>query len=475
MKLISVFVLISFLACFNVAAQMSKKEIRRAQWKGDMATSGIGLEFYRPEIMQNNGPAEQWRGVNMLFGVFQMGIAQGNISRPINIFPNDDFARASNFYIGASVPLPFMTLGKYRSYNNSFRMHPIVNVNFHRTRSYNNENVDVKIFALNTALGYRFRLPFTSVDLTLNAHNGSWKSDSYSDGELLGFSFYPMVTFRWDGLLDKFKPTFLKVNATSSSVTSSSSTSTTTRERINGADYRVTRTTTNYQVTSTPTTVMIQDIGKYRGVGPKFATSGVRSYAFKESTMLFGVQGMYRKGAIVLGGTLEAGRLGHGSELQERKNKGSAKDGDNFYRRLERSKTQGMGVYTAANLMADVGFDFSSLKYGLFGFDVDYNDATPFTTFTVGYSFGLNVILEQRFSNPATSDLYYDLLNTANQLQYQRDNTHFEDPRQATTGLMGGWFLSCDIGHASLRMQWYKYRRAPLANGLLFSVVWRFD
>ncbi len=471
----SLMVCLASIALSDASAQMTKKEVRKAQWKGDMSASGVGFEFYSPAQEFQYNPVGQWTGVNMLFGVFQMGIGQGNVSVLPSLPQTDDYARASNFYLGASIPLPVLTLGKFRSYNNSFRMHPIANINFHRLRSYQNEDIDVKIFSLQGALGYRIRLPYSSIDFTFNASNGFWKNKEFSNSKLTGFTLYPMITLRWDGLLDKFKPTFLAVDAMSSKITGSSSYSTTTREKINGVDYRVTRTTTNYSVTTTPTKVMIQDIGTYRGIGPKITGNGIRSAAFKGGSLLAGVQGLYRHGYFAFGGTIEGGVIGHGSALEERKNKGTAEVGDNFYRRLDRSKNNGIGTYTAVNVMADNGMDLSSLKYGLFGFDVEYNDATSFTALTFGYSFGLNVIFDQRFVDPSMSNPFYDAMNAQNEAQFQRSNTHFEDPRNAKTGLMGGWFVSCDIGNASLRMQWYRYRTAPLANGLLYSVIWRFN
>lgn len=474
MRLITFLIAVCLCMPQTLSAQMTSKEIRKAQWKGDMTNSGVGLTFYKPKFTDELNPIGQWQGINLLFGVFHIGIEQGYLYQSqVSPIANKE-SRASNFYLGASLPLPFLTLGKYRSYNNSFRMHPIANFNLSRLRSYKNEEIDVKLFALQGSLGYRVRMPFMSLDVTMNIHQGlimpNQNSDNYAQ-----FAFYPMLTVRWDGLMDKFKPTFRSVDAvqTKSSVTGQSRT--TTNERINGADYRVTRTTTSYQVTSTPVTVAILDIGKYKGIGPKLAVNGFRSLAFRDNTMLVGIQGLYRYNAVVLGGTIEAGKIGHGSVLEERKNKGTASEGNNFYRRLDRSKNQGMGSYTAANVMVDFGFDFSSLKYGLFGLQVADNDATPYTSLSVGYSFGLNMMFNQQFVNASSSESYYENLNTQNQLSYQRDNTYFEDPRSAKFGLMGGWFLSCDIGHASLRMQWYKYRRAPLANGLLFSVAWRFN
>ncbi len=466
---------VSIVAMNAVYAQMSRKEVRKAQWRGDMANSGVGLSFYDAAFSDDKNPIGQWRGVNMLFGVFQLGIEQGYLHQNQASNLIQDQSRASSFYLGASIPLPFLTLGKYRSYNNSFRMHPIVNLNFNRLRSYDDEKIDVKIFGAHGALGYRLRLPFMSVDLTMNIHKGAWKSGSLSDYTFSKYTTYPMITIRWDGLMDKFSPTFQSVKATQTSTRVTGQTKSTSRERINGADYRVTRTTTSYEVKSTPTTVAILDIGRYKGIGPKMSTNGFRSIAFKDNTLMFGLQGLYRKGAVVLGGTIEAGKIGHGSQLDERQNKGSAEEGDNFYRKLDRRFAHGLGSYTAANAMVDFGFDFSSLKYGLLGIQVEDNDATPFTALAAGYSFGLNVILGQEFLNPAESNAFYDDLNAQNQLTHQRDNTYFEDPRNAQFGIMGGWFISCDIGHASLRMQWYKYRRAPLANGLLFSVAWRFN
>ncbi len=473
------FVLI-FGLLFPLRAQMSNKEIRRKQWLGDLSASGIGIEFYNPKFGELMTSESRWVGANMLFGPFTFGIGQGSIStfEPINEFmpgpqpliPTGEL-RANKIYIGTSIPLSILTVGQYRSYNNSFRGHPIINMTFGGYRIFENANATkpkVTTSYFNVAPGYRLRLPYMSVDFNLNMRINVLRDGEFKEFQKKGLSFYPQLTLRWEGLLDRFNPTFQTVNAAQVS-TSNHRTETTTR---NEGNYRVTRTTTYYDVTVTPTTVTVTDIGKYSGFGVKYGRNGVRTQNYMGSSNLFGAQFMYRKANFLFGFNLEGGRVGHGTSL-EKGGKGTIEEGKGYSRRVRRGETEGIGSFSVFNMMLDFGVNINNLLLAAGGTAVEYNEATSFLAFNVGYSFGLGLVGGQRFLNPDQSNAYYDQLNAQNQFLYQRDNTYFEDPREAKWGRVGGLFVSCDIGHASLRMQWYRYRRAPLANGLVFSLTWR--
>lgn len=198
----------------------------------------------------------------------------------------------------------------------------------------------------------------------------------------------------------------------------------------------------------------------------------MRTKNYMGNSNLFGAQFMYRKANMLFGLNIEGGRVGHGTSLQKG-GKGTAEEGNNFRRRVSRGDHEGVGSYSVFNVFMDIGVNVNNLLLAAGGTAVAYNEATSFLAFNIGYSFGFGIVGGQRFLDTGTSSNFYNQLNDQNQYSHNRDNTRFEDPRKGKSGLMGGLFMSCDIGHASVRMQWYRYRRAPLANGLVFSLTWR--
>lgn len=478
-KLITILIVLSSLGAF-AQTTMSKKEIRKKQYLGDLSASGVGIELYTPKFGEFMSADNSWVGVNMLFGPITFGIGQGSIStyEPINEFIpgpqpliSTGALRANKIYIGASIPLSVLTLGQYRSFNNSFRGHPIVNMSFGGYRifeTFGETKPKLTTTYFNVAPGYRLRLPFASVDFNLNMRLNIFRGGLYEEFQKKGFSVYPQITLRWEGLLDRFNPTFRSVEAAQVS-TSNHRTETSTRTEGN---YRITRTTTSYDVTVRPTSVTVTDIGLYAGFGLKYGRNGVRTKNYMGGSNLFGAQFMYRKANLLVGFNLEGGRVGHGSKLQTG-TKGTLEEGNKFSRRVNRNDYQGIGSYSVFNMMLDFGVNINNLLLAAGGTAVAYNEATSFLAFNLGYSLGLGLVGGQRFDNPNQSNAYYDQLKDQNQFLYNRENTYFEDPREAKWGRVGGLFISCDIGHASLRMQWYRYRRAPLANGLVFSLTWR--
>lgn len=480
MKLSFTFLSLIFFLSFSAQAQMSKKEIRKKQWLGDLSVSGVGIELYTPNFGEFMTANNRWVGANMLFGPITFGIGQGSIStfEPINEFmlepqpfvPTGEL-RANKIYIGTSIPLSILTVGQYRSFNNSFRGHPIINMTFGGYRIYEGftQTKPARTTSFfNVAPGYRLRLPFASVDFNLNMRLNFFRDGQYQEFQKKGLAIYPQITLRWEGLLDRFNPTFRSVEAANVSTSNHRTESTTTRE----GNYRVTRTTTTYDVHVTPTSVTVTDIGLYGGIGLKYGRNGVRTANYMGNSNLFGAQFMYRKANLLLGFNIEGGRVGHGSSLQSG-SKGTVAEGTKFSRRVSRHSYEGIGSYSVFNVLVDVGVNINNLLLAAGGTVVAYNEATSFLAFNIGYSFGFGIVGGQRFEDPGNSIVHYANMENTNRNNYNRDNTHFEDPRKAKSGRAGGLFISCDIGHASLRMQWYRYRRAPMANGLMFSLAWR--
>lgn len=254
--------------------------------------------MYTPNIGEYMTSDERWVGLNLIFGPIIFGIGQGSLStfEPVNDFiPGlksliaTGNLRTNKIYVGTSIPLSIFTIGKYRSYNNSFRSHPIINMTFGGYRIYESfgetKPKSTSSF-FSVAPGYRVRLPCTGIDFNLNMRINFSQDGKYENFQKKGLALYPQITLRWDGLLDRFNPIFRSIDAVQVSTSNHRTESTTTRE----GNYRVTRTTSSYDVTVTPTSVTVTDIGQHAGFGLKYGRNGVRTNNYMGKSNLFGAQ-----------------------------------------------------------------------------------------------------------------------------------------------------------------------------------------
>jgi len=202
------FTLFIMLFLLPIHSQMSKNEIRKKQWLGDLSISGVGVEMYTPNIGEYMTSDERWVGLNLIFGPIIFGIGQGSLStfEPVNDFiPGlqsliaTGNLRTNKIYVGTSIPLSIFTIGKYRSYNNSFRSHPIINMTFGGYRIYESfgetKPKSTSSF-FSVAPGYRFRLPCTGVDFNLNMRINFSQDGKYENFQKKGLDLYPQITLR---------------------------------------------------------------------------------------------------------------------------------------------------------------------------------------------------------------------------------------------------------------------------------------
>ncbi len=458
------FILWSF--AVSTSAQSPDRESWKTQYKTDWNTSGVGLVFAKPQLGPFHVQERNWVGADALFGFIHAQFGQGTylIDPRVTGFQNPDpdpsnwdeirFSRAS---IGINAPLPFLAIGRYERYDRVFRMHGIVKANWQVHRYFGRTDQPTRYGAFELAPGVRLRLPYASIDFALNVNfinEAIERSRNAAQNGLSARHAYPSITVRFDGLFDRMTIG----TSTTTGATFSSTRKEERRRYTNSSGARMEERKVTYNTTASPTSVTLTDIGVYYGFGLKITRSAIRNLRYAEPGLLVGAQAMLRKGPGVFAFNLEGGRVGHGSELRPWK--------DGYHRQLKTDESYGQGSLRTVNAFIDAGISLNNLIYTAFGTAVVDDVATPFSSINMGVSFGLNFAGGQAFTNPEEATTRYDALT--------EEASWFNDPRQSKGGTMGGYFFSWDIGNASFKAQWYRFRRAPLANGLMYSVIWRF-
>jgi hypothetical protein len=461
-QLCTFFLLIASLGLFG---QKAEKAEWKKQYGYDISMSGVGVTLSRPELGPFQESAKQWVGADVQFMFIHASVGQGSYLLDPAVYnlpnlverPREEFfvSRAS---LGASIPLPFLAIGKYTNYNKVLRLSSFVRLNggvyrFH----FPNQGQPVRTGAFEFAPGVRLRFPYGSVDLAMSYTKLGLDVNDPEHTSLIGvggWMAHPTLTLRLDGLFDGMRVGYNRAQA----ATYSGSRTESRREYTDVSGRRMEETTVTYSGTFTPKTVAVTDIGKYIGIGLKGTRSGVRNRDFLNPGTIFGVSVLSRSGIMVVGLNLEGGRIGHATLLED--------FGDGYHRRPDDKYTDGSGSFSTFNVALDFGVCINNLIYAGLGTAVADDVSTPFSAISMGVSLGGHALWGQRFDDPAAAKVYYD--------QITEERTHWNDPAESKGGLMGGYFFAWDVGNATFKAQWYRYRRAPMANGLMYSVIWRF-
>lgn len=447
--------------------QNFQKQLRKQQWQIDLIHSGIGIDFNQLNYGENVYKEKDWRGFQILMGPIVGGYSQGKVS--VDYIENEfiseipirsSILNANRFYIGTYFPLNFLTIGQYKNYNRVFRGTPILLTTFSRTKFYDVNRQSSEFFSFNVTPGYRVRLPYGSIDFGFETKINFLKTGKYVLHPVKLFSYNPTITLRFDGMLQKFNPKTIIVDAYQYNVNSINSRENTyTQYNYDGSKTKITETTTTYQYTVTPTKSSITDIGKYLGIGIKISSNGIGTDDYQGKGILYGGQLLYRKSQFLFGFNMEYGTLGHGSSMI------GAPEPKKHKRKVNNSIKSAKGEMKTFNTMIDLGFDLNRILLGLGGLLIEENNATPYISFNAGYSFGYSFISNQTFDNPTLAETYLSDLNV---------HTKFNDPTLNKSGYVGGFFVGTDIGAVTFRSTWYRYRNAPLANNINIALAWRF-
>lgn len=448
-----------------------KTTYRKNQYKLDKNHSGIGYMAFQPKLGTNMYAQKPWVGVNMLTDIFEMKLAFGELSNfgiemeaPSLLPISKDYGYL--FSMGANIPLNFMNFGAQKSYNKIFRGHPILGVSLGAFGMRDSTKFDgrrEKILFLNASPGYRLRFPYMSVDFTFDINAGIY--NGIRDDLFKGFSFYPTITLRFDGLKQLFSPSLVSVDATQTTLSNFSSTTTVNREYRSSGTVDVYTTYYSGNVSVSNTTIGIQDIGPHLGIGPKVSFTSPAKDPYISPGYLIGFVAQGRASILDYGINIEGGKVGHGSELEIKD-----EEEGTFKRKLERGTTFGKGTMNTINLYADLGFDISPVFLLPFGINIDKTQATSYFSATAGFSVGGHYSWGQEFSDPSAAAKYDQLLANKNPLFDDK----YIDPRIVKPGFLGGWYFTVQIGAMSFRVQNYRYYGAPFASGVMYSVNYRF-
>ena len=447
------------------AAQKTQPNWKK-QWTHDLMLSGLGVSLSQPTFSDVHRIGTPWISADVQMLVLNARFGQGSVDINPAIYglPNllDEPWQTRNMSFascGINTPIPFLGIGKYNDYNRVFRINAFMRANYGRYRIFLENAGQPQRFAVTElAPGVRLRIPYGSIDLAMS-FNFSNIDENDPELNLRGFKrnwAYPSLTFRLDGLFDGMDAGF----RTSQGASISTSRSSKTDRYTDASGTRMERETITYNSTFTPKSVSVTDIGRYTGIGIKVTHSGARTRLYQSAGTLVGLTALRRIGLMSLSANLEAGRVGHASALQ-------ADGDDDYYRRADRDERWGMGTLSLVNVYGDFGISVNNLIYTALGTYVGDDQSTPFSSINIGTSLGLYSVFNQELNDEAASAPLFDAIPPDKR-------SHFNDPRMSKGGLLGGWFVSWDIGNVSFRAHWYRYRRAPLANGLMYSAAWRF-
>lgn len=439
----------------------------KAQYQHDVRISGVGLTASRPNIGELHTLPSPWVTADVQFLFINARFGQGSYdwnpeaAGRTFMTADDPWTRVnvSHAAIGINAPLPFLAFGNYESFDRVFRINTFVRANWGVQRFFvASQGEAIRYGNFEFAPGVRLRVPYASLDLALSFNWLGLDARDPDHMNLRGIDqrwVFPTMTLRFDGLFDG-----MSVGSRTTQGGAFSSSRSEKRQRYTDASgRRMERQTVTYNSSVTSQAVSLTDIGSYRGIGLKVTRSAVRSRDYQNAGTLVGATALFRGGTMSLGLNAEAGRVGHVSALQEWK--------DGYRRQADRRESGGMGNISTLNLYADLGISLNNLIYAMMGTIVLDDESTPFSTINMGISLGVHAVLGQEFNDPEASTPLYDAVPP-------EDRSWFNDPRESKGGLMGGYFFSWDVGNASFKAQWLRYRRAPMANGLMYSVAWRF-
>lgn len=436
-----------------------RKKKRKIEHKLDRSHGGIGASIYTPTFGKHVTINKPWMEANALFDIVELklGFGTSHVLRD-NFRLEEDYG--THLYAGINYPITWLAIGRQKSAFNIFRGHPVIAGGFgyygFKDKFGNQKKATDKQWYFGINPGYRLRFPFVSIEANFNMKVGLTKGADM-EGYSKRFTFYPSGTLRFDALKWFFNPQMVQASGTQTSVSNFKSSS------YRSGNYIY--TTTTYDVTVSPISMGIQNIGGHIGVGPKISFMNPNRDAHIPTSILVGAAAEGRFASADFGLTVEGGKIGHGGLL-------IPKSGDKhkFRKKLNKTERDGLGTMNTVNVYTQLGVDISSLLLIPFGISIDKGKSTSYLGLTAGVNLGAHFSWGQEFINPDDAAIYDQRLAADNGVSKEK----FIDPRQVNSGFLAGFYISLQVGTTAFKITNYRYYGAPFASTTMFSIAYRF-
>lgn len=477
MKIFNVFILTILLVLTSrVALAQITKEQYRAQFRENQITldqeySGIGFDFSRPNFGKQVVTPNPWIGIDLISNVLHLNYSVGTTKMGFDGFDKKQDTIVSfiphtgqNLSIGVNFPLP-IGIGQQQSYARVLRLNPVVgfDVGAYKFWQGNTKIGFIGYASLNA--GLRLRVPLGAIEMGWRFRAGVQSLDYLKSYKSNGIDSY--ITLRLDGLKPLLNPNMVTFNARQGEIKSMESFRVSSSRYLGGGVYQISSETYTFaEVEVHSTTLGFQDIGPFFGIGPRIGLNSQRSSYFSDRGRLVGISAQARASVISVGLNFEGGRIGHASVMEVK--------GSYFTRRVDKRENFAMGSNRVFNTFLDIGFDISDmlLSFGLIEVDRDYG-VTSFFSVSAGYSMGFSIVGGHEYNADADLDQL-----AAFESKFTGYGNGIYKPFElgganGRSGYLGGWYLASEVGAMQMRVQWYKYYRAPLLNNFVFSLTYR--
>lgn len=415
--------------------------------------TGIGMDFYKPPLLQGGTVTAPWVNFNALLNLIELQLGFGKIEADAAkadpaIFENSyPVGTPGRDVFGTNIGLQFThPLGASWAGINSRNPRSLLRAGFFLAGGggmmslwEGKKDFRGNYFYLDVAPGFRLYNEFLTAEFRLQGMLGMKKNTGY-DVYFKKSAIMPMLTLRVNGGFSRLFQNTKRV-----------ATATSTNEYIGHDNYY-----NYYNVKTTYGSTVLNNIGTYFGVGPRVTFTAPANDVFHQASILGGVNAQLRTSKLILGLNAETGSIQHGSSLKKK-------------RTVDPTDVNGLGTLKATNVFADLGLDITSIMMMMLGTARDDGGVTTFTAFSFGYSVGYGFIGNQKFANPLAANAHYDGLA----LSSGETPTPRTDPRLSKSGLLSGFFMGLEMGNVGFRAQWFRHRNAPLANNLYYTLSYR--
>lgn len=425
-----------------------KQELQNLFRSKQVMMASLGYFKAKPSFLNNTVQADDYQSFWYHDSYLLFGFGQGKYQRPSEYVLNqpDTFA-FNDFSLGFNFNIPKWNVGRRLWDISGVMLAPQIGI------CYNVLNIgDENVKGLKVLPSLSLQLPYGSVDLRVNM---DVKGGDHALAK--GFSVYPEVGIRIDGLYNIFDPEWVTnghYEGTRSWKTVDVQT-TYERDELSRELYEVTIRTETQHVEHYNFDAYARNIGPFVAIGPRFTFNNL-DYA--GNTRMFGLGISGRMPMYGLDFFADYGKLGYASSYELPEVIGSPKPDGN---KINKKDYLFAGTYDAMRIGGRVGFDVIE---GLMRFFYRSPDggasATKFTRLIGGLGGGYATVESPDYYR-SYAPYYLDSLSNAD---YTRLTSATNDARFGENTTFFTYFISFEVGAVSVSWENYRYKYAPLAN-----------